>query len=356
MPVNGTVGAVRVLVVSNPRATTTTARQRDVLVHALAADAKLEVEETANRGHAAALACRAMRDGVDVVVALGGDGTVNEVVNGLLTDGVHAGVPALGMVPGWLHQRLRPRARPAQRPGRGDLGADRRDGRPAAAAGSGWAWPTTAGSCSPPASATTRRWSPRWRRTAGVARPRPTRSTSAPRSAPSSPSDRRHPPDRACELPDGEHRRRPVHGAGQQLRPVDVPRQHAGLAHPAWPPSTPGWTSTRRTRMGAAGILLVGRPDARTPTRPDRSPPSPTSQLRPSPPAAGGATGSAIDGLGPVTASAASRWADRARPDRRCHPRPAEPTAVPGRRRCTRCSECLIRFRRVFRLHSRYSV
>lgn len=91
---------MRVLVITNPRATATTARQRDVLVHALSADAKLEVEETANRGHAAALACRAMRDGVDVVVALGGDGTVNEVVNGLLTDGVHPGVPRLGIVPG----------------------------------------------------------------------------------------------------------------------------------------------------------------------------------------------------------------------------------------------------------------
>ncbi|HEX8080188.1 MAG TPA: diacylglycerol kinase family protein [Jatrophihabitans sp.] len=91
---------MRVLVVTNPRATATTVRQRDVLVHALSVDAKLEVEETANRGHAAALACRAMRDGVDVVVALGGDGTVNEVVNGLLTDGVHPGVPRLGIVPG----------------------------------------------------------------------------------------------------------------------------------------------------------------------------------------------------------------------------------------------------------------
>jgi diacylglycerol kinase family enzyme len=92
-------GDVRVLVVSNPQATATTVRQRDVLVHALAADAKLDLEETANRGHAAALACRAMREGVDVVVALGGDGTVNEVVNGLLTDGVHDGVPTLGIVP-----------------------------------------------------------------------------------------------------------------------------------------------------------------------------------------------------------------------------------------------------------------
>jgi len=59
----------------------------------------LQIEETANRGHAAALACRAMRSNVDVVVALGGDGTVNEIVNGLLTDGVHDGVPALGIVP-----------------------------------------------------------------------------------------------------------------------------------------------------------------------------------------------------------------------------------------------------------------
>jgi diacylglycerol kinase family enzyme len=90
---------VRVLVVTNPRATATTARERDVLAHALASEAELEVVQTENRGHAAALACRAMRNGTDVVVAFGGDGTVNEVINGLLTDGVHPNVPALGIVP-----------------------------------------------------------------------------------------------------------------------------------------------------------------------------------------------------------------------------------------------------------------
>jgi diacylglycerol kinase family enzyme len=90
---------VRILVVANPRATAVTPRERDVLAHALASEGDLEVVETANRGHAAALACRAMRNGTDVVVALGGDGTVNEVVNGLLTDGVHERVPAIGVVP-----------------------------------------------------------------------------------------------------------------------------------------------------------------------------------------------------------------------------------------------------------------
>jgi diacylglycerol kinase family enzyme len=91
---------MRALLVVNPAATTTTKKGRDVLVRALASDLELEVEETANRGHAAALACRAARDGVDVVVALGGDGTVNEVVNGLLTDGARPGLPLLAVVPG----------------------------------------------------------------------------------------------------------------------------------------------------------------------------------------------------------------------------------------------------------------
>lgn len=91
---------MRALLVVNPAATTTTARSREVLKRALASELKVEVAETSHRGHAAALAVRAMREGLDVVVALGGDGTVNEVVNGLLTDGSRADLPALAVVPG----------------------------------------------------------------------------------------------------------------------------------------------------------------------------------------------------------------------------------------------------------------
>jgi len=91
---------MRALLVVNPKATTTTQRGREVIARALASELKVEVVETGYRGHAAALALRAARDGVDLVVALGGDGTVNEVVNGLLTDGPQPRTPALAVVPG----------------------------------------------------------------------------------------------------------------------------------------------------------------------------------------------------------------------------------------------------------------
>jgi diacylglycerol kinase family enzyme len=91
---------VRALLVVNPKATATTVRGRDVLARALGSDLKLDVAETGYRGHAIGLAAEARRDGLDAVVALGGDGTVNEVVNGLLLDGPGDDVPALAAVPG----------------------------------------------------------------------------------------------------------------------------------------------------------------------------------------------------------------------------------------------------------------
>ncbi|RBY96528.1 diacylglycerol kinase family lipid kinase [Blastococcus sp. TF02-8] len=91
---------MRALVVVNPAATTTSAKMRDVLVGALASELKLDVAETAHRGHARELGARAAAEGVDVVVSVGGDGTVNEVVNGLLESGPRPGLPTLAVVPG----------------------------------------------------------------------------------------------------------------------------------------------------------------------------------------------------------------------------------------------------------------
>ena len=91
---------MRALLVVNPVATSTSRRTREVLVSALERDLKLDVAHTTRRGHAAELARQARLDGLDLVVILGGDGTVNEVVNGLLDAGPHDGVPALGVVPG----------------------------------------------------------------------------------------------------------------------------------------------------------------------------------------------------------------------------------------------------------------
>ncbi|HEY3507362.1 MAG TPA: diacylglycerol kinase family protein [Actinocatenispora sp.] len=91
---------MRALLVVNPNATTTTERSRDVLARALRSEVDLELGYTERRGHAAQLARKAAADGVEVIVTLGGDGTVNEVVNGLLADGPGPKVPALAVVPG----------------------------------------------------------------------------------------------------------------------------------------------------------------------------------------------------------------------------------------------------------------
>ncbi|HWH00081.1 MAG TPA: diacylglycerol kinase family protein [Pilimelia sp.] len=93
---------MRALLVVNPKATTTSERSRDVLVRALRSEVRLEVAYTRRRGHAAELARTAGAREFDLVVTLGGDGTVNEVVNGLMTAGAATAAerPALAVVPG----------------------------------------------------------------------------------------------------------------------------------------------------------------------------------------------------------------------------------------------------------------
>lgn len=91
---------MKAVLVVNPRATATTMRTRDVLAAALSSDLRVETLETKGRGHAIELAAQAVENGADLVVALGGDGTINEVVNGLLSEGLRPGLPSLAVVPG----------------------------------------------------------------------------------------------------------------------------------------------------------------------------------------------------------------------------------------------------------------
>ncbi|WP_319459508.1 diacylglycerol kinase family lipid kinase [Micromonospora sp. RTP1Z1] len=100
---------MRAVLVVNPKATTTSERSRDVLVRALRSEVDLSVRYTRRRGHAMDLAREAAEEGVDLVVTLGGDGTVNEVVNGLMAaepptfrtgDTPAERLPALATVPG----------------------------------------------------------------------------------------------------------------------------------------------------------------------------------------------------------------------------------------------------------------
>jgi diacylglycerol kinase family enzyme len=74
----------RMLVIVNPYATTVSARLRNLVVHALRGSYQVDAINTEARDHATELGREAARDGYDVVVAFGGDGTVNEAANGLV--------------------------------------------------------------------------------------------------------------------------------------------------------------------------------------------------------------------------------------------------------------------------------
>jgi len=61
--------------------------------------ARVQLAPTRGRGHATELAQEAATAGWPVVVAVGGDGTVHEVVNGLMRASAAGEAPALGIVP-----------------------------------------------------------------------------------------------------------------------------------------------------------------------------------------------------------------------------------------------------------------
>ncbi len=74
----------RMLVIVNPYATTVSDRLKNLVVYALRGSYQVDAIDTEAREHATELCREAARAGYDVVVAFGGDGTVNEAANGLI--------------------------------------------------------------------------------------------------------------------------------------------------------------------------------------------------------------------------------------------------------------------------------
>jgi diacylglycerol kinase family enzyme len=73
----------RMLIIVNPYATTVSDRLRHLVVYALQGRFEVDAVDTEARGHATEICREAAHEGYDVVVAFGGDGTVNEAANGL---------------------------------------------------------------------------------------------------------------------------------------------------------------------------------------------------------------------------------------------------------------------------------
>jgi diacylglycerol kinase family enzyme len=73
----------RMLIIVNPYATTVSDRLKNLVVYALRGSYEVDAIDTESRDHATELTRDAAREGYDVVVAFGGDGTVNEAANGL---------------------------------------------------------------------------------------------------------------------------------------------------------------------------------------------------------------------------------------------------------------------------------
>ncbi len=75
---------LRMLVIVNPYATTVSDRLKNLVVYALRGRYDVDTVETEAQQHATQLCREAAEEGYDVVVAFGGDGTVNEAANGLV--------------------------------------------------------------------------------------------------------------------------------------------------------------------------------------------------------------------------------------------------------------------------------
>ncbi|HEY8083903.1 MAG TPA: diacylglycerol kinase family protein [Solirubrobacterales bacterium] len=76
-------GKKRMLIIVNPYATTVSNRLKNLVVYALQGRFEVETVATEAQNHATEIGREVQDHGYDVVVAFGGDGTLNEVANGL---------------------------------------------------------------------------------------------------------------------------------------------------------------------------------------------------------------------------------------------------------------------------------
>ena len=91
---------MRALLVVNTFATTTNARIQAEISRVLSEVFDLTVVNTAGRNDAIDIARAAQGQGYEIVIGLGGDGTLNEIANGLLNDGPNPAGPILAAIPG----------------------------------------------------------------------------------------------------------------------------------------------------------------------------------------------------------------------------------------------------------------
>ncbi|MCH9738319.1 MAG: diacylglycerol kinase family protein [Candidatus Nanopelagicales bacterium] len=91
---------MRALLVVNPNATSTSPRVIDVIVRALSHELDLEVTMTTHKGHAQSIGEYAVESEIPLVITLGGDGVVNEVINGIMYANPLKPRPAVAPIPG----------------------------------------------------------------------------------------------------------------------------------------------------------------------------------------------------------------------------------------------------------------
>jgi diacylglycerol kinase family enzyme len=83
MPIELGAAKKRMLIIVNPYATTVSDRLKNLVVYALQARYEVEAVDTEAAEHAIEIGREARTGAYDIVVAFGGDGTINEVANGL---------------------------------------------------------------------------------------------------------------------------------------------------------------------------------------------------------------------------------------------------------------------------------